>query len=180
MQMIESFTQLEIDTEEDRESSGYLGILVLRISVIGLLYKMLYRDENIRTVSVRDYLTAIVDTVRDHFEIDNRQVHIDVVDMDLDLDTILPFGLIISEIMSRELRNASGPEWENDITVRVTRIGDLLELFAVASECQPGSPACCHPGECRINWMLIEALADQVNGTIEKHCASAFRMTLPL
>lgn len=79
-----------------------------RVDAMGLIHQKLYMGDNLATVEMQDYLKELGDTLLDSFGLDNGRVNIQyqVAPLHLDVDTAIPLGLIINELVTNSLKYA--------------------------------------------------------------------------
>ena len=79
-----------------------------RVDAMGLIHQKLYMGDNMAAVEMQDYLKNLGDTLLDAFGLDDERVKIayHLEPMHLDVDTAIPLGLIINELMTNSLKYA--------------------------------------------------------------------------
>ena len=79
-----------------------------RVEAMGLIHQKLYMGNALATVEMKDYLQNLGEMLLDAFGIEDDSVVIDyqVDTMQLDVDTAIPLGLIINELITNSLKYA--------------------------------------------------------------------------
>ena len=79
-----------------------------RVEAMGLIHQKLYMGDNLAAVDMQDYLKNLGDTLLDSFGIedDSIQIQYEVQPLHLDVDTAIPLGLIINELVTNSLKYA--------------------------------------------------------------------------
>lgn len=79
-----------------------------RVEAMGLIHQKLYMGDNLAAVDMRDYLYNLGDTLLDAFGLDENRVKIvyHLQPLHLDVDTAIPLGLIINELVTNSLKYA--------------------------------------------------------------------------
>ena len=79
-----------------------------RVDAMGLIHQKLYMGDNLAAVEMQDYLHNLGDTLLDSFGLNDERVKISysVAPMHLDVDTAIPLGLIINELVTNSLKYA--------------------------------------------------------------------------
>ena len=79
-----------------------------RVDAMGLIHQKLYMGDNLAAVEMQDYLKNLGDTLLDSFGLDDDRVQIayHLEPMHLDVDTAIPLGLIINELVTNSLKYA--------------------------------------------------------------------------
>lgn len=94
-----------------------------RVEAMGLIHQKLYMGDNLAAVDMPDYLKNLGDTLLDSFGIedDSIQIQYDVQNMHLDVDTAIPLGLIINELVTNSLKYAFPTV---DFRFRISDVGE--------------------------------------------------------
>jgi two-component sensor histidine kinase len=79
-----------------------------RVDAMGLIHQKLYMGDNVARVDMKEYLEQFGQNMLDSFGIENNRVTItyDLKPMMLDVDTAIPLGLIINELVTNSLKYA--------------------------------------------------------------------------
>jgi Signal transduction histidine kinase len=108
-----------------------------RVDAMGLMHQKLYMGDNVAKVEMKDYLEQFGQNMLDSFGIEDGrvQIRLELEPLQLDVDTAIPLGLIINELVTNSLKYAFPNErpgtvvialWKNDknqLTLRVTDDG---------------------------------------------------------
>ena len=182
--IISSLIALQERESENRESAKILEELRGRIYSIALVHERLYRSENFSSISVGDYLADLTGTVMSIFadagpEID---ISIDAGNIVLPLDTAVPLGLILNELLTNSVKHAfpSGPTAERRIAIEGSRLNG--ELIFTIRDNGAGYPQPFQPDTATgLGFTLIQALLAQIEGriTVENREGAWSRITLP-
>ncbi|MCC6412126.1 MAG: sensor histidine kinase [Saprospiraceae bacterium] len=79
-----------------------------RVDAMGLIHQKLYMGDNVAKVEMKDYLEQFGQNMLDSFGIEDERVKIEyeVTPLYLDVDTAIPLGLIINELVTNALKYA--------------------------------------------------------------------------
>lgn len=79
-----------------------------RVDAMGLIHQKLYMGDNLASVDMGEYLEGLGQGLLASFGFEERQVALryTVADLHLDVDTAIPLGLIINELISNALKYA--------------------------------------------------------------------------
>ena len=136
MQVISSLLNIQADSVMDDRFVNLLTESQQRIKSMALIHENLYRSDNLLEINFHDYIEALANGLLRFYRFDNLAVRLEleVVDIFLDIDTAVPCGLIINELVSNSLKHAfKGRSGEGLIKVvfRVTENGENYR-FSVA------------------------------------------------
>jgi two-component system, sensor histidine kinase PdtaS len=69
---------------------------------MALIHQKLYQQDNLTGVNMKEYLVDLVNTIQQTFKDTNTAIQADIVcnELSLDVDTAIPLGLIINELVT--------------------------------------------------------------------------------
>jgi len=79
-----------------------------RVRSMALIHQDLYNKENLTEICVKDYLEKLAFELFTTYNIDNDKIklELDIQNLDIDVDTLVPLGLIINELITNSLKYA--------------------------------------------------------------------------
>lgn len=108
LQILSSLLHLQSRHIKDENALSAVREGQTRVEAMGLIHQKLYMGENLASVEMKDYLYNLGDTLLDSFGIEDDHIKI-IYDLDplrLDVDTAIPLGLIINELVTNSLKYA--------------------------------------------------------------------------
>lgn len=99
-----------------------------RVQSIGIVHQKLYQRDNLAAVEMKDYFLHLSENVLDTFGAEGRvQVELAMQELELDVDTAVPIGLIVNELLSNTLKYAfpDGQKGQVKIKLEKTEKGHL-------------------------------------------------------
>lgn len=101
-----------------------------RVQSMALIHQDLYQSDNLKGVNTQDYFEQVVDNLFDSYNIseDDIELELDVQSIMLDVDTMIPLGLVINELVSNSLKHAFVNETNGKIKVKLTEENGMLTL----------------------------------------------------
>jgi len=130
MQVIISMLNLQSEYTKDEKYLKIFKDSQNRIESMALIHEKLYRSGNLAKVDFKDYIRSLTDELfRFHGRVNDISFKIEAEDIFFDIDTAIPCGLIINELVSNSLKHAfpNGREGEIKIALRSTD-RDEIEL----------------------------------------------------
>lgn len=110
LQIISSLLDLQSLTIKDAQASEAVKEGKNRVQSMALIHQNLYSEGNIKGIQVKEYTGNLVTTLCGSYNISAGQLqvqtHID--DIKLDVDTMIPLGLVLNELVSNALKYAAG------------------------------------------------------------------------
>jgi PAS domain S-box-containing protein len=158
-----------IQLEKRRQGCGAgrdrLDALKGRIQVMADIHKSLYASASLSMVDIGEQLRTLCDRIR---SISPRPelLTIDVVSDPIrcDLDTAIPLGMLVHEIVTNSVKHAFPDDRPGRITVSLRRDGDTVRL--VARDDGEGDGSAAAGGHDSIGKQLIESLSGQLCGRL--------------
>lgn len=116
-----------------------------RVDAMGLLHQKLYMGDNLAAVDMRDYLHELGDTLLDSFGLEDDRIQIiyHLEALRLDVDTAVPLGLMVNELVTNSLKYAfpGGRQGVVEISLWKNDAGKLCLRVADNGAGQAGAPA---------------------------------------
>lgn len=108
MQVISSLLNIQAETAGNEEFSNLLGESQQRIKSMSLIHESMYQSENLREIDFENYINMLANSLCRFYSVPGVSILLDIrVDhVSLDLETAVPCGLIINEIISNSLKHA--------------------------------------------------------------------------
>lgn len=141
MALISSFLNLQSFILKDDKVTRALKECRYRIKAMALVHESLYKSDNFKAVNVRDYVTRLVnDLLKGHGYADNAiRVTLDLDDVNINLNTLIPLGLVMNEIVTNSLKYAYKDHPEPALTISLKVEGQNKTILMI-SDNGPGMP----------------------------------------
>ncbi len=167
LMVISSLLNLQSRYIKDKAALAVFKESQRRARSMALIHKMLYQSTDLKCIDFGDYIETLTNELfRTYVTGDNIQLKLDLSKTLLDINTAIPLGLIVNEIISNSLKHAFPDNREGEITVQFHKDGDEFH-FKVADN-GVGLPEDLDVEHTRsLGMRLVNTLVDQMNGTIE-------------
>lgn len=168
MQMLSSLMRLQARTVEDVRTRAMLQEGEARIRSMGLIHEKLYQSENVSSIHMPDYLnTLAAELLRTAGRApEGPQLRLGVAPIALGIDTALPCGLIVTELVQNALKYAFPGGRGGLITISLGRESDH-SLSLVVMDDGVGLPEGFDAKACRsLGMRLVTMLTDQLHGRL--------------
>jgi len=138
-----------------------------RIQAIALIHKKLYQSESIAYVNFTDYLKELIEHQQSLYNTDVDSIEFDIQtnNIELNLDTSVPLGLIVAELMANAFKHAFVGVDEKKVSVEIVQVGEKFKM--TFTDNGRGLPDSFNDTEQSLGMDIIHALADQLEGNIE-------------
>ncbi|MBF0488494.1 MAG: PAS domain S-box protein [Nitrospirae bacterium] len=169
LQVISGLLRLNIDNIKDKSDRNIFVDTITRIRTIALVYDRLHHTEYLSDIDFKRYVTHLSDDIFIAFDIDRNKIDIklDVRNFVLDVDSVVPCGLIINEILTNILKHAFKDNRAGEILL-AAHILDNNEVEIFIKDNGVGLPEGFDFKNARtLGLTLIGVLINQLEGTIE-------------
>ena len=126
LQIISSLIRLRSNSSKNLEIKNIYNGIEGRISAIALIHEKLYDSDKYSVINFGDYINNLIYNIFNSYDIENNRVHFikkfDCIDMNI--DTVIPCGLIINELVSNCLKHAFPKGKGGKIKISLTRINE--------------------------------------------------------
>ena len=94
------------------------------------MHQDLYINDNLRDVDSEVYLGRLIENLSNSFDINSKNIHIesDIQPLLLDVDSMIPIGLIVNELITNSVKHAFNDRSGGTIDVRLKEEGEKLLL----------------------------------------------------
>jgi len=123
LQVISMLLYLESGNFTDRDVIEAFRDSQNRVKSMALVHEKLYQSEDMVSVDFADYIKNLVDYLFQSYSLDSRKVSLklDVEKVFLGMDTAVPLGIIVNELVSNSLKHAFAGEKEGEIYIELHR-----------------------------------------------------------
>jgi len=170
MQIISSLLNLQTRYVDDEEAVNVLKESQNRVRSMAMIHEKLYQSNDLSHINFVDYIQSLVSNLFYSYNIKNLQIKsiLEIDDIRLNMETAVPCGLIISEIVSNSLKYAFPNEMHGEILVSFKSVEDGYEL--IISDNGVGLPEeLDFDNNKSLGLILVKSLTEQIDGEITIH-----------
>lgn len=101
-----------------------------RVQSMALIHNLLYKNSNLVDINIENYLKDLISEIQSSYpDISNTiVVHKNISAFNLDINTAVPCGLIINEVLTNCYKHAFVNRTKGEIKIRFTKSGSLIQL----------------------------------------------------
>ncbi len=181
MQVISSLLSLQARHLQDPKAIGMFKDSQHRIRSMALVHEKLYQSKDLSRIDFGQYLENLVVYLVHSYRVDSGRLglKIDVGDTALDINTAIPCGLIVNELVTNALKHAYPGEREGEIRVALRPGADGRFTLTVADNGVGWPEGTDFRTTDTLGMQLVNMLVDQLDGNIslEKGPGTAFQIT---
>ncbi|PKL66587.1 MAG: hypothetical protein CVV28_09290 [Methanobacteriales archaeon HGW-Methanobacteriales-1] len=166
MQIISSLLSLESSNVFDKRDVGLFTIVQDRVKSIALIHDNLYQSEDLSSIKFEDYIKNLSSQLFSTYTRNsNIKLVTDIVDLKFNLETAIPLGLILNELISNSLKHAFS-DFEGEIFISLHHKGEEIEVIikdngvGLPEDVDIKNPK-------KLGLQLVSSLVEQLEGTIE-------------
>ena len=181
LQIISSLLSLQSNTVADSQVLEILRESQNRVKSMALVHEKLYRSPDLARIDFAEYVRSLTAQLFRTYSTTSGAValNLNIENIWLDVDTSIPCGLIINELVSNALKHAFPGGREGELVVNVCR-GDDGYIVLQVSDTGVGFPATMDfRNTPSLGLKLVNTLAEQIGGTLElnRDPGTTFRIT---
>lgn len=154
-----------------------------RIRSMALVHEQLYQSNNLAQIDFVNYIPALASQLFATYSVNTERVrlHLNVSKVVLGIDTAIPCGLLLNELLSNALKHAFPEQSRGKIEVGFHPTGDS-KLLLLVRDTGVGLPPNFVPSQTSsLGMRLVQALTRQLSGELKAYndCGAVFQIIFP-
>lgn len=169
MQVISSLLNLQAQKLDDPKARQALKECQERIRSMSLIHDRLYQQDSLHQVEFSSYLRSLASYLFHAYQIDANliQLRLDTEEIILNINTAIPCGLIINELVTNALKHAFLPGEKGEIVITLKKKKDGDYILGVKDNGR-GLPSNIDLSQPRtLGLEIVTILVNQINGHLE-------------
>ncbi|MEL7534523.1 MAG: sensor histidine kinase, partial [Bacteroidota bacterium] len=180
LQTISSLLYLQSAHIEDKSVKAAVAAGQHRVQSMALIHQKLYQRDNLAAIEMKDYLSNLGQSLISTFaaEPDNLDFRVEMQELELDVDTAVPIGLIVNELLTNSLKYAFREGEKGIMGISLQKSGPKLHLSvwdngqgAKANEKAQGTA---------FGSQLVQMLCTQLHGSMSIESEEGYKVALIL
>ncbi len=127
LQVISSLLSLQIQNMKEEEICNMLQESRGRIKTMAMVHERLYQSPSLMQINFKEYVEKLVTDIFFSYGTEKIKKKIEVDDIHLNIDTAIPCGLIINELVTNSVKHAF-PDGKGTITIKLTHKDGKIQL----------------------------------------------------
>ncbi|MCK4911752.1 MAG: bacteriohemerythrin, partial [Thermodesulfovibrionales bacterium] len=116
--VIQSLLSLQASHSPDESTKGILDESKNRVTAMSMIHERLYQSSDMSKVDFKEYIESLATLLFNNYRTQGLSIALrtDIPSLEIDIDTMIPCGLIVNELLSNALKYAFEP-------------GDIAEIY---------------------------------------------------
>ncbi len=168
LQIITSLLNLQSSKLEDGKSRDILMTSQSRIKSMAMIHDKLYKSQDLDSINIKNYLKEYISDIFSLYEVDRNIINyqMDVEDLNLGIDTAIPLGLVINELLINIIKYAFPKGQKGNINIEFNLKDNIYTL--IISDDGVGLPDNINPNNTEtLGLQMANSLISQLEGTME-------------
>lgn len=169
MQIISSLLNLQATQLKDKKDLFLFKETQNRIRSLALVHEKLYQSKNLSMIDFAEYIRSLITYLWQFFMIDSETIrlHLDLEEAYFDINTAIPCGLIVNELVSNILKHAFPVGRKGEVRIVLVR-ADGNKFMLVVQDDGIGFPENLDFRKSEtLGMQIVTMLVQQLDGTIE-------------
>jgi len=186
LQVVSSLLRLQSETITDKAAIGYLKMSEQRVRSMALIHQQLYRTKDLTRIDFRQYLEELCNYLFFAYDVKRADIglKLNVDEIYFAIDTALPCGLIVNELVTNSLKHAFTETKKGEITISLSKEDSGKNMLTIKDNGR-GAAQLDFENTATLGMELVKTLTEQLEGTIEVNsqngteiCISFFDQTI--
>jgi two-component sensor histidine kinase/AmiR/NasT family two-component response regulator len=169
LQIIASLLRLQSASIADPKALNSFKVSQDRVNSMALIHEKLYRSKSLSKIDFEDYLNKLAIHLFQVYGVSKErvQLHISAKDIWLGIDTAIPCGLIINELISNSLKHAFPGNRSGNIDIALSMNGGNTYSLVIKDDGMGLPPGLDYNHTESLGLQLVNTLTKQLAGNIE-------------
>jgi PAS domain S-box-containing protein len=180
MQVVSSLLSLQSRAIQDPNVLAPLKEIQSRVKVMGMVHERFYQSEKLSKINFPEYVQSLIqDVIRSYSPVSLKtDLDLDIADVDLGIDTVIPCGLILHELVSNVIKHAFPDPDCPRVSVKFTA-NETRQCVLTVADNGIGLPESIQPNHATsLGLQIVTALTLKLHGTLEcdRYNGTTFRI----
>ena len=175
LEVVSSLLALQSAQIDDPKTKDAMQEGQNRVQSIGIVHQKLYQGTNLGTIEMKDYFINLSESILDSFGAEKRvQIECAMDQINVDIDTAVPLGLIVNELLTNTLKYAFPEGQQGKVEIKLYKQADGALHLEVSDNGVGKSGQTKGTG---FGGQLISLLTQQLNGTMQEEMKEGMRIS---
>jgi len=166
LQVVNSLLRMQSSKTSDKELITAFKETQSRVLSMAKLHEKMYESGDLKRLNAKTHITMLVEEIVKNYTLEKEIVlNLDIEELFIDAQTMMPLSLIINEVITNSLKYAFEGREKGTITVKLSPSMDITNQLYLADD---GIGYKKEESSTGLGSKLIQSFTRQLNGTIEK------------
>jgi len=168
-QIITSLLSLQADTFNDEKITNIFRDIHNRIKSMSLIHELIYKADDFNYLSVQNYIRRLVEHLRLSYSMHKGLIQIssEISDIEMQLDDLIPIGLIINELISNAFKHAFPNDRRGVLFVGLKKVVDDYYELVIRDDGIGFSTELDSLNRKSLGLFLVQTLVKQIKGELK-------------
>jgi PAS domain S-box-containing protein len=167
LQIVSSLLSLQASTSGDPKLKSHLLVSQNRVKAMALIHHLLYRTKNLGAIEAEEYLYSLSSQLLASYGESGSRIKVKLYASGVffAIETAVPFGLLLNELITNSLKHAFPRERTGEIRITISRVDEGLFELIYSDNGIGVAPSAGRTDSFGLN--LVDTLVKQLEGTVE-------------
>ncbi|MDX2046324.1 MAG: tetratricopeptide repeat protein [Chitinophagaceae bacterium] len=166
LEVVSSLLALQSAQISDTQTKDAMQESQNRVQSIGIVHQKLYQGANLGAIEMKDYFINLSESILDSFGAEKRvTIECAMERLDVDIDTAVPLGLIVNELLTNTLKYAFPQGQQGKVLIKLQKKNDGVLQLEVSDNGIGKSGITQGTG---FGGQLVSLLTQQLSGTMKE------------
>jgi two-component sensor histidine kinase len=172
LQIVTSLLNLQSNSIEDEKTKSLFEISLHRISSMALVHELLYQSKDFSQINYGSYLEKLIHPLIESMNPAGSDISLNIQadEISLNINTSIPLGLLINEIITNSLKHGFDVNQTGEIYLRLHNDGDSNYRLCIGDNGNGYDKDFNIEEADSLGLQLIHSLSEQLSGTISRDC----------
>ncbi|MEI7811038.1 MAG: tetratricopeptide repeat protein [Ignavibacteria bacterium] len=169
MYIISSLLDLQVDLLTDKKMTEVFQASQNRIQALALVHELMYKSPDFTSIDIKNYIINLAEHLRHSYIEKKEQIEFsfDIDNIALNIDIIIPVGLIVNEVVSNSLKHAFPNERKGRVSISMKADSDNNCTLSFSDNGIGLPPEINAEDQNTLGLFLILNLSQQINGELK-------------
>ena len=178
LEVVSSLLALQSAKIEDPEIQEAMLASQNRVQSMGILHQKLYQNEHLAFIEMKNYFADLAENILDSYNLTEQiTVEYPMKELELDVDTAVPVGLIVNELLTNSLKYAFPKGQLGKISISLEEISKGILQLCIADN-GIGKVINAKAKGTGFGTQLVELLTRQIEGTLQQEVNNGTRISV--
>lgn len=172
LQTISSLLSLQSRQMDDEKAKIAINEGRSRVRSMALIHQNLYQKDALTSINTKVYFDNLLNEISESYNVrEGIALSSDIANIELDVDTMIPLGLIVNELVTNSLKHAFNEEENGEIHIKLSIQDERIYLHV--SDNGHG-PISANEGRRGFGLRMIQAFVEKLGGTLRQQHDEGF------